>query len=441
MAGESKETIALSARDSEILLRKFALVVTGGPDAGKVAQSTGAELVVGSAQGNHLVVTDPTVSRCHCAISVTKDGFLLRDLGSKNGTTLQGFRIEAAYLKPSAIIGAGKTTLRFDQLDEQIAEPLSTDRSFGAILGMSTAVRRIFAVLPRIAASDATVLIEGPTGTGKELLAQTIHETSPRSAGPLVVVDCGSIPEALIESELFGHEKGAFTGAHAARVGAFEAAGGGTLFLDEIGELPLDMQPKLLRALEERTIKRVGSTKTTPVDFRVLAATNRDLRSEVNRGRFRSDLFYRLNVVKLRVPPLRERREDIPLLVAHFYEAFVGEGQRPPPELVAALVENEWPGNVRELRSAVERAVLLGDPRGDDEGASPSEVGFGAGQELDPTIPFRTAKERVVRAWEKWYVTELLKRYGSAARAAREVKMDRHHLGELLRLHGVSRKE
>jgi DNA-binding NtrC family response regulator len=295
-------------------------------------------------------------------------------------------------------------------------------------------MRRIFALLPRLAGSDATVLVEGPTGSGKELIARALHEDGPRAEGPLVVVDCSSIAPTLVESELFGHEKGSFTGAHALRVGAFEAASSGTVFLDEIGELPLDIQPKLLRVLEERAVKRVGAVKTTPVDVRLVAATNRDLRAEVNRGRFRADLYYRLAVVKLRVPPLRERREDIPLLVAHFYQQLVG--QAPPAELVSALVENEWPGNVRELRGAVERAVLLGDPH-QDEDTSPSRA-WAEGGELDATIPFRAAKERVVRAWEKWYVTELIARYGTVSRAAREVKMDRHHLGELLRLHGVT---
>jgi DNA-binding NtrC family response regulator len=437
------ETIALVTRDGEQAFRKFSLTVTTGgeKDKGKTAMSTGAELVIGTAEGSHLLLSDPTVSRCHCAVSVTKDGFLLRDLGSKNGTRLQGFRVEAAYLDSGALVRVGKTTIRFDPLDGEITEPLDRATKMGAIVGMSPAMRRIFSVLPKVAASETTVLVEGPTGTGKELVARAVHEGSPRVDGPLVVVDCSAIPPTLIESELFGHEKGAFTGAHAMRVGAFESAHGGTVFLDEIGELPLDMQPKLLRVLEERTVKRVGGTKPIALDVRLVAATNRDLRVEVNRGRFRSDLYYRLAVVKLKIPPLRERREDIPLLVAHFWEQLVADGTQPPAELVSALVENDWPGNVRELRGAVERAVLLGDPGSDDDTGQGQEQPVLANQMLDTGVPFRAAKERVVRAWEKWYVSELIARFGSVSRAAREVKMDRHHLGELLRLHGVPIKK
>jgi DNA-binding NtrC family response regulator len=186
----------------------------------------------------------------------------------------------------------------------------------------------------------------------------------------------------------------------------------------------------------------VGNTNPVALDIRIIAATNRDLRGEVNRGRFRSDLFYRLNVVTLKVPPLRDRREDIPLLVAHFYEEFRGPGARPPADLVAALVDKEWPGNVRELRSAVERMLLLGELTPAEDGPSGAEPEWTTGgQSLDPNIPFRAAKERIVGAWEKWYVSELLRRYGSISRAAREVKMDRHHLGELLRRYGVSGRQ
>jgi DNA-binding NtrC family response regulator len=252
------------------------------------------------------------------------------------------------------------------------------------------------------------------------------------------VLDCGAIPPTLIESELFGHERGAFTGAAAARVGGFEAARGGTVFLDEIGELPLDMQPKLLRAIEDRVVKRVGGNEPIRLDIRVIAATNRDLRSEINQGRFRSDLYYRLNTFRLRIPPLRERREDIALLVAHFYRQLSPAGEPPPAELLSELARHDWPGNVRELRAAVERAVLLGDPAvwralTDDAPASSEDGRF-----VDGTS-FRAAKERAVAAWEREYVRSLIARHdGNLSRAARAVRMDRNHLRELLRRHKIT---
>ncbi len=430
--GSREETVALT-QEGTLAFRRFALEVVIGADTGARAVSDKDELVVGTAEGSGLLLTDPTVSRCHCSVAATKEGFLLRDLGSKNGTSLGGFKIQGAFLEPNATFKVGKTTIRFDALADRVNEPLSTNMKIGGLIGMSPAMRRIFAVLARVAPSDATVLVEGPTGSGKELVAEALHEASPRANGPLVIVDCGAIPATLIESELFGHEKGAFTGAQTARVGALEAAHQGTVLLDEIGELPLEMQPKLLRFLEEKTIKRIGSTKAIPLDVRVVAATNRDLRAEVNRGQFRSDLYYRLDVVKLRIPPLRERREDIPLLVAHFYEQMTGT--KPPADLVSSFVDREWPGNVRELRSAVERAILLGETTPEEV---PIEVDAAGGFVFDPTVPFRAAKERLVRGWERRYVAEVLRRYGSLSKAAREVKMDRHHLGELARLHGLT---
>src|SRR5690606_3723321 len=315
--------------------------------------------------------------------------------------------------------------------------PLSDQGTFGAVLGRSPAMRRIFAMLPRIAAADSTVLIEGETGTGKTLLAEAIHQASPRGQQPFIVVDCAAIPPTLVESELFGHERGAFTGAQATRIGAFELAQGGTIFLDEIGELPLDVQPKLLRVLESREIRRVGGARTVPLDVRVVAATNRDLRKEVNAGTFRTDLFYRLNIIRILVPPLRERREDVPLLIEHFYRQLLPEGDTsPPPQaLIDTLGRQPWNGNVRELRAAVERAILLGDL-----------AAVGAGQAAQPTaaalpdlpvdlgVPFRVAKQRVLDHFERIYLTEILRRArGSITRAARIGRMDRNYLRERLR--------
>jgi len=286
---------------------------------------------------------------------------------------------------------------------------------------------------------DSTVLLQGEPGTGKTLLARTIHNASLRADGPFLVVDCGAIPPTLIETELFGHEKGAFTGAQATRIGSFEAARGGTLFLDEIGELPLDMQPKLLRVLEDRTVKRVGSTASLQLDVRVIAATNRNLDAAVALGTFRSDLLYRLNTVAVVVPPLRDRPEDIPLLAEHFYRESTGNPEATLPEAVnAELLKRSWPGNARELRSALERLVVLGDLWAD--GATPElmrtqrvpELADGAG------LSFREAKENAVAVWEQGYIEKLLQRtHGNLSQAAREARMDRNYLRELARRRGV----
>jgi DNA-binding NtrC family response regulator len=293
------------------------------------------------------------------------------------------------------------------------------------------------------------VLLEGETGTGKSLLAEALHEAGTRRGAPFMVLDCGAIPPTLIESELFGHEKGAFTGAAAARRGIFEAAAGGTVFLDEIGELPLDMQPRLLRALEDRQVRRVGGNDQIKLDVRVLAATNRDLRQEVNRGRFRSDLFYRLATVRLRVPPLRERRDDIAVLACHFWAQFAGDaGAAPPAELLADWLKRDWQGNVRELRSAVERAVLFDDPAVWAEISATislpdtSDRAAAAAADFDDAASFRVAKERAVAEWERGYIRELVRRHdGNLSRAARAARMDRNHLRELLRRHGVTAQD
>ncbi|WP_437878832.1 sigma 54-interacting transcriptional regulator [Sorangium sp. So ce513] len=435
----------LKVRPREVAFGKFSVQVVSGPDQGAVQVADSPELSIGTAAGNHLVLTDPSVSRHHCVITATPKGYLLRDLDSTNGIMLGGFRVETAYLTPGATFGVGQTLLHFDHLpEEEVREPLGDAELSGRVLGQSTAMRRLFAMIPRIAASDATVLIEGETGSGKGLLAEVLHQQSPRAAGPFVVIDCGAIPPTLIEAELFGHVKGAFTGALQARAGAFEAARGGTVLLDEIGELRLDLQPKLLRALEERSIRRIGSLDTVPLDVRIIAATNRDLRQEVNRGTFRSDLFYRLNVVRLRVPSLRERREDIPLLVAHYYRQFADRAD-PPAELVERLIHHDWPGNVRELRSAVERAVLTGDPAlGEGGVAGPREGGDdeGALRPDDLELSFRQAKERTVARWERAYVKALIRANGgNLSHAARAGRMDRNHLRELLRRHGVTANE
>jgi transcriptional regulator with GAF, ATPase, and Fis domain len=448
-ADQAGETRALTA-PREFAFHKFRCEVIAGPDKGAHQVSDAPEFVLGTAEGNQLVLTDRTVSRHHCVITATPQGFMIRDLGSTNGTLLGGFRIESAYLKPGATIGIGKTNVRFDSLPETIREPLSEEGRYGRVLGESMAMRRIFAILARVAGSESTLLLEGETGTGKGLLAEAVHQQSPRAGGPFVVVDCSSIPSTLLEAELFGYAKGAFTGAYMARPGVFEAANGGTVFLDEIGELPIEMQPKLLRVIEDRMIRRLGTAMPLQLDVRLIAATNRDLRQEVNRGTFRSDLFYRLNIVRVRLPPLRERREDVPLLVTHFYKHFTkNEDGKAPAELLTALLRQDWPGNVRELRSAVERAVLMEDPElwreavvgvpmAREEGAPAATTE----EMFDPALSFREAKEQAVARWERAYLQALIRASdGNLSRAARAARMNRNHLRELLRHHHVQVRE
>jgi len=411
---------------------RFAVTVVRGGDAPASVESNGLELTVGTAEGNDLRLTDPAVSRHHCVLAVTSRGVELRDLDSTNGTTLGGFRISSGFVGQGALIGIGETVLRVDLLAEPLQSQVSREDRFGPVLGRSMAMRRVFAIATQVAPSEATVLIEGETGTGKGLLAEALHQQSRRAKGPFIVIDCAAMPPQLMESELFGHEAGAFTGANSKRTGLFEAAAGGTLFLDEIGELPLELQPKLLRALERHEVRPIGSNARIQVDVRIIAATNRDLRREVNRGAFRSDLWYRLNTVRLVIPPLRERREDIRLLAAHFYAQMANDpSARPPSELVDALMRGDWRGNVRELASAVRRAMIAGDP------AALAEL-QSEGDGDDASLPFRVAKERATGAWERQYLWKLMARHSwNVSRAARAAKMDRSHLHGLLRRHGL----
>ena len=438
-------TSAMIVREHELEIACFRVQVSDGPDRGREVDSEGAELAIGTSEGNQLVLADPTASRHHCVISASPDGFVLRDLGSMNGTMLGGFRVREAVLTPGAIIGIGRSRLIFDVLDRRIRQPLSRLTRFGNAVGESAAMRRVFAVLERLATGELPVLLLGESGTGKNLIAEALHTHSNRASGPFVVVDCSAIPPQALEGELFGHEKGG--------PGRFEAARGGTVFLDEVSELSLDVQQKLQRMLDKRVIRRVGSLEPVPVDVRVVAATNRDPRQEVNRGLFRADLFNKLSVASVVLPPLRERRDDIAALVASFWEQLAGRHAEPPAHLLGALARQDWPGNVRQLRQAVERAVQL-----DDSGAEPvysravtvpdaipgtptpraaSEPGS-----FDPTQSFRSSKEAIVTRWERSYLIDLVRHCrGNVSRAARAARMDRNHLRDLLRRHGIDANE
>jgi len=324
-----------------------------GPDGTVEREPLGRRrLRIGSGSDVDLMVADPHVSRLHCEVEPTPIGVVLRDLGSTNGTFVGGAAIREVILAPGVFAMLGSTRLSVET-DAPIAE-LST---FGNAVSASPMMGAVFAMLDKLAASEVTVLLTGETGSGKDVLARATHEQSPRAAGPLVVFDCGAVTASLIESELFGHEKGSFTGAVAERAGAFERAGGGTLFLDEIGEMPLDLQPRLLRALEQREVRRVGGSVELPVDVRVIAATNRDLGAEVAAGRFRQDLYFRVTAAVVEVPPLRARPEDLPLLVEQMLEGRATA----TPAAMTALAAYDWPGNVRELRNVVTTAVAMLD--------------------------------------------------------------------------------
>lgn len=405
---------------------------------------------IGAGPGSDLKLDNQTVSSSHAEILATASGFRLKDLGSTNGTTIKGVRVYDALLQDGCLLGIGEVALEFRLGKEKISQPMSEATQMHGAVGTSPAMRAIFSRIDRVAKTDATVLIHGETGTGKEVIAWALYEASKRKEGPFVVLDCGGIAPTLIESELFGHEKGAFTGALQRRIGAFERASGGTLFLDELGELGLDLQPKLLRVLERREVQRLGGDKPTPIDVRILAATNRDLRGMVARGEFREDLYYRLAVVALELPPLRERKEDIAPLVDHFLQSMGLARTSLPDGAMERFLEHAWPGNARELKNAVERAVILGETRflsdGDKASAAPSCAGGGAASsgayQIDATQPYKDQKSAVIADFEERYARLLMKEHtGNVSAAARVAGIDRMSLHKILTRYGLDARE
>jgi transcriptional regulator with GAF, ATPase, and Fis domain len=445
-------------RDGRALtLSRCALLVTSGERKGEQQVLEGDLLRIGKSSQNDLVLDDATVSRDHCEIVRDEKGYLLRDLGSTNGTLLDGAEIREGYLRPGAVITVGRVELKVHTYAERIElSPSERDR-FGDLVGTDPAMREIFGLLERISATDATLLIGGETGTGKDVLARAVHAHSRRKQAPFIAVDCGALVASLIESELFGHEKGAFTGALDRRQGAFESAQRGTLFLDEIGELPLELQSKLLRVLETRRIRRVGGSSELSVDLRVIAASNRNLQAEVERGKFRKDLYFRLAVVPVQLPPLRQRRADVPLLARHLLASICAEHAPGTAALeldapaLEALAAHDWPGNVRELRNVLERAALLAfgsghqvlaiGPFGLATSASrpPSAAAdTTASADFDPALTYRETRASWEDDFERRYVTWLLARHGgNVSAAAREASMDRKHLHKLAVKHGI----
>jgi DNA-binding NtrC family response regulator len=423
------------------------LVVVAGPDRGRQVQIGRGLFVVGKAEGCALVLSDPLVSRRHLEIEVNDTRVRVRDLGSSNGSFFEGARFEAITIAPGASVTVGSTELRLQGDEPSALPPANTDR-YGDLLGASVAMRQVFTILERMAASDTAVLLQGETGVGKELAAEAIHRFSARKARPFVICDLAGVSPALIESELFGHVAGAFPGADRDRDGAFVQAEGGTIFLDEVGELDPEVQPRLLRALERRQVKPVGAPSYRSVDVRVIAATNRDLLTEVKEGRMRRDLYHRLAVARIELPPLRHRREDTPLLAQHFLAEAARAASRPlprlTPELLGLLQRHDWPGNVRELRNVLEQALSLSPGMTID--ASLLAVSEGAPLGTAPVtgggsaLPFKEARERLIDAWEREYLGALLDRAGyNVSLAARRAGLSRVYLHELIKKHGLGR--
>ena len=446
-------TQLVAGRPGLITFPKFRLKVLDGPEKGRDVVIDRRRATIGAASGNELVLSDKSASRIHCEIVVDERGYQLRDLDSKNGTLLDGVRIIAGYLKATSVIQLGDTRIQFTPADENAEIPLAAEDRFGKLVGPSLEMRALFAILQKVAPQDVTVLIEGESGTGKEMVAQEIHGHSPRKDEPFVVFDCGAVPENLMESELFGHVKGAFTGATNDRAGAMQLASGGTLFLDELGELAKELQPKLLRALETKEVRPVGGNKPIQCDVRLIAATNRDLQEEVKRGHFREDLYFRLNVVRVRVPPLRRRKEDIGALVEHFLRAAAAKNASAPrasvpPDVIALLSNHNWPGNVRELKNFVDRFRVFApsDAAGaaqllDPADRSTTSGGAAAGGPSAPMrfdMPFKDAKSILVETFEVEYCRRLLEKHGgNVSAASREAGIHRKYLEELVKKHAL----
>jgi two-component system, NtrC family, response regulator GlrR len=420
---------------------KVRLSVTRGPDTGLTFETAGMPVRIGTSADNDIVITDDTVSRRHAELEPTPLGMRVRDVESTNGIVIGGIRVRDAFIPGDFQVALGETWIGVQWLGETVdREQVATDR-FGDVLGRSPRMRELFADLERIATADVTLLVEGETGTGKDLIAESVHGASRRSPGPFVVFDCGAAAPTVVESELFGHERGAFTGAHGTHIGVFEQANGGTLFVDEIGELPLDLQPKLLRVLEKREIRRIGGRQTIGVDVRIIAATNRNLRAAIQRREFRQDLYFRLAAAHVAVPPLRDRMEDLELLIEHFLS------QQNPPRTLADVPAHvwemfqahRWPGNVRELRNAVQRLAVTPDrPLHEPGTGSTPPPPPASWSRPEGVLPLRVARRQAGDDFERAYLEHVLARTsGNVTRAAAQAEVSRQMMQKLMRKHGM----
>jgi DNA-binding NtrC family response regulator len=436
------ETLRLDNPTRRLVPRSHDLVIVEGPDVGKRHHLVGDEpsrVLLGKGPACALRLTDPEVSRRHAAIATGGPELRLWDLESTNGTFVDGVRVVETYLRDGQILRLGKTVLRIDGVPDGEAIPPGPPsvRSFGKMIGNSQAMRQLYPLCERLAQSDVPIVIEGETGTGKEVLAESIHEASPRASGPFVVFDCTTVAPTLVEAALFGHERGAFTGAVSMAKGVFEQAHGGTLFIDEIGDLDRAMQPKLLRALQRSEVKRVGGTAPIQVNVRIVAATRRDLDREVQADRFRDDLFFRLVVGRIELPPLRLRRGDIGLLARHFWDRLGGKRETMPVELFDRFEDYPWPGNIRELENTIARCLALGDlaPAVDVLSSRSGATGVDAEKPTDfldalvmEGLPFALAREQVIDEFEKRYVRCMIDRHGgNITRAAHAAGIARRY--------------
>ncbi len=442
MSGDSTEVNARLKGRSGVAVPR--IVAVSGPGTGRALAMASAQATVGRHPTNDLVLDDPRVSGVHLELRRVDGHLHVRDAGSTNGTWLGKHKVIEVELDAGAELTVGSTLLRVD-VDEAVAtSPVSPHDSFGELVGQSLVMRELFATLDRIAPKAVGLLLQGETGTGKEEVARAIHERSERKGRPFVVIDATALPETLTESLLFGHEKGAFTGATDRRIGFFEAAEGGTVFLDEIGELSASLQAKFLRVLERHEITRLGGQSPIKLDVRVIAATHRDLRLEIEAGRFREDLYFRLAPVRILLPPLRDRADDVPILCQKLLQSITGERAMVlEAEALAHLQTQPWPGNVRELRNVLTRAAALASEdvikRTDVAGEG---FGFRGTREersaLDLSGTFGTAKERAIERFESAYLAALMKRCaGNLSLAAREADLARHHLREVLKKRGL----
>jgi len=439
MSGEPDGNTVTLMLDPRGLVRalsvpRLTLTVLQGNAPRRTAQLHAQRVVLGSGKGVDFRLDAPTVSALHAELVLDTTGLRVSDLGAKNGVQLRGRRVREAWLQSGDVLTLGQCEVRVE-LGAPAEQPLSERTRFGRLEGSSLAMRVLYQQLERIAASDATVLITGETGTGKELAAEALVAAGPRAQGPFVVVDCHRSTSDLFESELFGHVAGAYTGAVKDVPGAFERAHGGTLLLDEVGSLPAQLQATLLGVLERRRLRRIGGVEDIAVDVRVIATTQRDLEREVNRGHFRSDLYFRLTALCVRMPSLRERAEDVPLLVSRILEEL---GARVPlsPMTLERLCTAQYAGNVRELRGAVERVLLGIQPQAPV--ASLAALSGGGVAPLDLAAPLRAQRDALVGALERDYLSRLLEQHGGNVSAAiRASGLSRVHFYEMLRRHGL----